>query len=162
MGLLSGFVVQWLLFCFLDIPIYYLSRHSRRCTFPDVACPTAPTSVGCARAPGLRAIDGAKRPGAKLSSDAVGNLLVSVQRGGTRATRPVCITAHLDHPGFVADRMTKRDRLRAYWRGGVPPQYFVGTKVRFWVDGKWVGGRGVRFFAGARGGAKAGCWAGLV
>jgi endoglucanase len=30
--------------------------------------------------------------------------------------------------------------LSAYWRGGVPKEYFVGSKVRFHVDGAWVRG----------------------
>lgn len=83
----------------------------------------------------------ARRKTVKLSRDSVGNVLVHVRQGGRRLARPVCITAHLDHPGFVADRMTGKGRLRAFWRGGVPPEYFVGTKVRFFVDGAWVRGR---------------------
>ena len=39
---------------------------------------------------------------------------------------------------IVADKMTGGNRLRAHWRGGVPKEYFVSSKVRFYVDGKWV------------------------
>ncbi len=82
----------------------------------------------------------AKRKNVTAKRDAVGNLLVRVNKGKRRVARPVCITAHLDHPGFVVDKMTGPRRLRAFWRGGVPTEYFVGAKVRFYVDGVWVKG----------------------
>lgn len=82
----------------------------------------------------------ARRPGVKLSRDAAGNLLAHL-RQGRRVARPVCITAHLDHPGFVAESMAASNRLRAYWRGGVPSEYFVGARVRFHVAGAWLRGR---------------------
>ncbi len=82
----------------------------------------------------------AKRKNVTLKADRVGNLLVRVRQGNRRVARPICITAHLDHPGFVSDRMIKPGTLRAFWRGGVLPEYFVGTGVRFWVEGKWVRG----------------------
>ena len=76
-----------------------------------------------------------------LTRDAAGNVLVHVRRGSRRVSRPVCITAHLDHPGFVAERMTGPHRLRAKWRGGVPKEYFVGAGVRFFAQGMCVKGR---------------------
>jgi len=81
-----------------------------------------------------------RRNSLTFSRDAVGNLLVHARNGRRRIPRPVCITAHLDHPGFVADRMTRPSRLRAFWRGGVPPEYFVHSRVRFFVDGDWIKG----------------------
>ncbi len=72
--------------------------------------------------------------------DAVGNLLVRVKQGRRTIVRPVCITAHLDHPGFVVEKMIGKTRARAFWRGGVPAEYFVGSKVRFYVAGRWVKG----------------------
>lgn len=72
--------------------------------------------------------------------DSAGNVLVHAKNGRRRVPRPVCITAHLDHPGFVSERMTGRTRLRAFWRGGVPPEYFVNSRVRFFVGGNWVKG----------------------
>ena len=80
----------------------------------------------------------ARRKSAKLVRDKVGNVLVHIKQGRRRIKRPVCLTAHLDHPGFVADRMTGKRRLRAFWRGGVPPEYFVGSRVRFWIGDRWV------------------------
>ena len=76
-----------------------------------------------------------------LSRDNSGNMLLRVRQGKRRIARPVCITAHLDHPGFVSDRMLTKRRVRAFWRGGVPPEYFIGSGVRFYVDGEWVRGR---------------------
>lgn len=81
-----------------------------------------------------------QRPGVSLSRDLAGNLLLTLgnaaKSGDGRAG--VCITAHMDHPGFVADRMGKDGLLRAWWRGGVPPERFPGAKVRFHVDGRWI------------------------
>ncbi len=82
-----------------------------------------------------------RRKHVTLTRDAAGNMLVRVKQGNRKIARPVCITAHLDHPGFVADKMAGKDRVRAFWRGGVPKEYFVGSRVRFWVDDKWMRGR---------------------
>ncbi len=97
-----------------------------------------------------------------MRADAVGNLLLHYKRGAARVARPVCLTAHLDHPGFVAEGMigsgpagrsvSRRERgvaakgshrfhLRAVWRGGVLPEFFVGSGVRFYSGGRWVRGR---------------------
>lgn len=75
-----------------------------------------------------------------LTRDEAGNVLVHFHRPGRAVARPVCITAHTDHPGFVSDAMSGRKRLRAMWRGWVPPELFVGTKVRFFVEDHWVRG----------------------
>jgi putative aminopeptidase FrvX len=80
-------------------------------------------------------------PGVKLTYDEFGNILVHVRRGNARVKRPPCITAHLDHPGFVAQGRTAKGLVKARWRGGVPNEYFDGAKVRFWVDDRWVRGR---------------------
>lgn len=81
-----------------------------------------------------------RRRKVRITSDSAGNLLARVRQGRRRVRRPVCITAHLDHPGFVADKMVSKRRVRAFWRGGVPREYFVGSGVRFHVDGSWVRG----------------------
>ncbi len=83
----------------------------------------------------------AERRNVTVKQDAVGNMLVRVRKGQRRVRRPVCITAHLDHPGFVAKRRISRRRVLAHWRGGVPPEYFVGSRVRFFVGGTWVRGQ---------------------
>ncbi|MFQ5462831.1 MAG: M20/M25/M40 family metallo-hydrolase [Phycisphaerae bacterium] len=76
-----------------------------------------------------------------VTRDSAGNLLVRVRRGTRRVKRPVCITAHLDHPGFVVDRTVGKSSVRAFWRGGVPEEYFVGSQVRFDLAGRWIKGR---------------------
>lgn len=82
----------------------------------------------------------AKRANLTLKPDEAGNMLIRVRKGNRRVARPVCITAHLDHPGFVADRMISKQRLRANWRGGVSKEYFVGSRVRFHVGDAKVRG----------------------
>ncbi|MCG3129528.1 MAG: hypothetical protein FLDDKLPJ_00261 [Phycisphaerae bacterium] len=77
----------------------------------------------------------------RWTRDDAGNVLIHFKRGGKKVRRPVCITAHLDHPGFVADRMIGPRRVRAFWRGWVPPELFVGAKMRFFQNDRWVRGK---------------------
>jgi len=46
----------------------------------------------------------------------------------------------MDHPGFEAGKMIGPHRLRAVWRGGVSPEYFRGTRVRFFDNDRWTRG----------------------
>ena len=81
-----------------------------------------------------------KRAGLKLTEDAAGNVLVHLRKDRRRVARPICLTAHLDHPGFSARKMVRGKQLRAVWRGGVMPEYFKGAKVKFWNEGEWTRG----------------------
>lgn len=67
-------------------------------------------------------------------------MLVRVRKGSRVIQRPPCITAHLDHPGFVAQKMSAKGYVVAAWRGGVSPEYFIRSKVRFRVGRTWVKG----------------------
>jgi putative aminopeptidase FrvX len=71
----------------------------------------------------------AKRVGLRLSADRFGNLLIE-KAGKTRSPRWV-FTAHMDHPGFVAEKMLDKRTLRAAFRGYVLAEYVRGSKVRF-------------------------------
>ncbi len=57
-----------------------------------------------------------------------------------RSAGPLVLCAHMDHPGFEARRMVSKGRVLADWLGWVHPDYFKGTKVRFFSDGRWVRG----------------------
>src|SRR5690606_32037812 len=94
----------------------------------------------------------ASRPETELTRDEFGNLRVRLRRGPA-AGRPLVLSAHMDHPGFEAQRMSGSGRLWALWRGGVPAEYFPGAKVRFWSEDRWVRGRieGVRMGRDPRG-----------
>jgi len=92
----------------------------------------------------------AARPKLKLSRDRWGNLLIDLPagRGGRGGRQPRTVfTAHMDHPGFVAD-LTPRARLQAPYgllharfHGWVLPRFFRGEKVRFFNgDGSEVTG----------------------
>lgn len=85
----------------------------------------------------------ATRPALRLRSDRFGNLLVQYEpTGRRRATkRPVLFAAHMDHPGFVATEMVGTKRLRASFRGWVKASYFAEQRVKFFSDGRWIGGR---------------------
>lgn len=86
-------------------------------------------------------------PSASIRADRWGNLLVHLRRKHIpnkilKSSRtPLVFTAHTDHPGFCALRMTGPRRLAAAFRGWVEPEYFLGTGVRFWTGDRWVGGK---------------------
>ena len=77
--------------------------------------------------------DWAKEHGLRVTKDATGNLLVE-RTGRGRGPRLVLV-AHADHPGFVAGEMTDRRTLTARFHGYVRPEFFVGSRVRFF-DGE--------------------------
>lgn len=78
--------------------------------------------------------------GVSLRKDRYGNLLARYHHQPPSVT-PLAFTAHMDHPGFVAQKMRDSRTLLAEFRGWVEPDYFVGTRVRFWSGGKWIQGR---------------------
>jgi endoglucanase len=80
----------------------------------------------------------AQRPKLKMSRDSWGNLLIDFP-SKTRAPRWV-YTAHMDHPGFVAERMIDSRTLAARFHGYVLAEYVKGTKVRFFDDSNEVTG----------------------
>jgi putative aminopeptidase FrvX len=67
------------------------------------------------------------RRNVELKADRFGNLLL--QRRGTKSTRPIFFTAHLDHPAFVVTEKLDSRRISTVFRGGVSDSYFVGTGV---------------------------------
>src|SRR5271170_1913895 len=70
-----------------------------------------------------------RRKNLALRSDRFGNLLIELK---SRSRMPRWVfTAHMDHPGFVAQRMLDRQRLKASFRGWVKAQFVRGTRVRF-------------------------------
>jgi endoglucanase len=83
----------------------------------------------------------AARPKLKRSRDRAGNLLIEL-RPKKKSNQPRWIfAAHMDHPGFVADRMLDARTLQAHFRGWVQIDYVKGTKVRFFEpDGHEIAG----------------------
>lgn len=79
-------------------------------------------------------------PGVTTQDDRYGNILARYCHA-PRDVSAVVFTAHMDHPGFCGLRMDGERTLLAAFRGWVEPEYFVGTKVRFWSGGRWVKGR---------------------
>lgn len=69
----------------------------------------------------------AGRAGVDLSRDPSGNL--SLARRGAKGP-VVYITAHLDHPAFVVERVLSPGALELSFRGGVMDDYFSGARVR--------------------------------
>jgi putative aminopeptidase FrvX len=105
-----------------------------------VDLPTAPFVEGHVAAFIRRFV--ARRPGLRLRSDQFGNLLVKYtprRKAKCRLIgRPILFAAHMDHPGFIAERMIDETRLYAAWRGGVQSRYFPGAKIKFYSAGRWI------------------------
>jgi putative aminopeptidase FrvX len=101
------------------------------------ATPTAPFAEGRVVAYVERFVAG--RKSLRLQRDQWGNLLIS-NRKAPNGPRTV-FAAHMDHPGFVADRMMDRKILEARFHGGVLAEYFPGTRVRFFSDDGEVTGK---------------------
>ena len=78
----------------------------------------------------------------RLSEDTWGNLLIECAGSHPKARRSrLVFAAHMDHPAFVAGRMLDPKTLNAAFRGGVRPEYFKGTPVRFFDPSGEVVGR---------------------
>lgn len=112
-----------------------------------LALPTAPF-VEQAVADHVRAFC-ARWPTIRVTADRWGNLLAHYRHKPPRTT-PLVFTAHMDHPGFCALRMTDRRTLLAAFRGWVEPEYFENAGVRFFDEGRWVRGRIARVTRVAR------------
>lgn len=84
-----------------------------------------------------------------LQRDRFGNLLISLP-GKSRGPRWV-FTAHMDHPGMVAEQMTDRRTLRARFHGGVLSTFVRGSRVRFFVGDDEVRGQVIDVTDGDRG-----------
>jgi putative aminopeptidase FrvX len=83
----------------------------------------------------------AARPRLRLSRDRYGNLLIELPGRSKRKPQPRWIfVAHMDHPGFVAQRMLDDRTLAAAFRGWVHIDYVRGAKVRFFDDRRVVPG----------------------
>jgi putative aminopeptidase FrvX len=78
------------------------------------------------------------RPKLRLSSDDFGNLLIELP-AKNKSPRWV-FTAHMDHPGCVAQRMIDAKTLRAAFRGGVYTDFVRGAKVRFFQADREIPG----------------------
>jgi endoglucanase len=75
----------------------------------------------------------AKPRGIAFSLDPCGNVVLRIQRG--RAAARWVFEAHMDHPGFVVQKVAGR-AVHAEFRGGVHLEYFPGAPVRFFgLDG---------------------------
>lgn len=118
--------------------VSYISAIQRKILTQLLSIPTAPFAEHQVIEHILRFCRRHKQ--ATVTRDRAGNILVRIRNGRRTIRRPVCITAHLDHPGFVSEKMIGKNRVRAFWRGGVPKEYFVGSQVQFDVGGRWVKG----------------------
>jgi putative aminopeptidase FrvX len=79
----------------------------------------------------------AQRPTWRSDRDQAGNITVrrvptSPTAAPASSSRPIYITAHLDHPAFVVERIIAPSTLQLSFRGGVMDEYFIDGKVVVW------------------------------
>jgi endoglucanase len=84
-----------------------------------------------------------------LQRDRFGNLLIALA-GKSRGPRWV-FTAHMDHPGMVAEAMIDRRTLRARFHGGVLSSFVRQSRVRFFAGDAEIRGRVIDVTDGDRG-----------
>ena len=73
----------------------------------------------------------ARHPAIRTRRDRAGNVYLHYRRGPARRT-PLVIEAHMDHPGFVAQRQRRNGQVEAVFRGGVRPSHFRNASAQFW------------------------------
>ncbi|HEY8665167.1 MAG TPA: hypothetical protein VIL86_00820 [Tepidisphaeraceae bacterium] len=78
------------------------------------------------------------RPRLRLSRDSFGNLLIELP--SRKKTPRWLFTAHMDHPGFVAEKMLDKNTLAARFHGWVLIDLVRGAKVRFFDAGREITG----------------------
>ncbi|MCH8852509.1 MAG: M20/M25/M40 family metallo-hydrolase [Planctomycetes bacterium] len=122
-------------------------RHQKILT-EMLSLPTAPFAEDHVR---RYVFDFCQRHEVHVREDKVGNILVHYKHPSSKVKRPLCLCAHMDHPGFRAVRMIDDQTLKAQWHGGVMPEYFPRAKVRFHSEGRWIHGRVVRTYLKTRG-----------
>ena len=68
----------------------------------------------------------AARPGLRKSTDKAGNVVITLAPTSKRPKpgKPLFITAHLDHPAFVVERIVAPGVLELSFRGGVMDAFF--------------------------------------
>ena len=72
----------------------------------------------------------AERPVLKLTEDRAGNLVIAPARKSKRpSSSPIYITAHLDHPAFVVERVIGPGTIELAFRGGVNDPYFENARI---------------------------------
>ncbi len=77
-----------------------------------------------------------RKRGIRISGDDMGNLSAVVSPGSGNS--PLVFCAHMDHPGFIIEKDSSRNRTTALFYGGVENNYFKGTGVSVFHDGKEV------------------------
>lgn len=89
-----------------------------------------PTASGCE----WRVADAIKawvngRVGLTLSEDSAGNLVVQIGSVSSTGESPLFITAHMDHPAFVVERIVAPGTLELSFRGGVMDVFFIDAPI---------------------------------
>ncbi|MDI6774475.1 MAG: M20/M25/M40 family metallo-hydrolase [Verrucomicrobiota bacterium] len=78
--------------------------------------------------------------GIAVRQDEMGNLLVTYG-GGFRGNPVLAFAAHMDHPGFIITKNSRRGVASALVYGAVEKEYFVGARVRVFTTAGEVTGR---------------------
>lgn len=70
-----------------------------------------------------------QRPDLLLERDVHGNTVIRSKEPWGKGDDPVFITAHLDHPAFVVERLIDTTHVELSFRGGVMEDYFPDARI---------------------------------
>ncbi len=91
--------------------------------------PTAPFREDAVRTH-IRAF--CRRIGMRVRQDGLGNLMADWRPRGPAPT--LILEAHMDHPGFIMEADSRRNRTTAVFYGRVEDEYFPGSPVRVFAE----------------------------
>lgn len=84
----------------------------------------------------------AQRPDLELTRDEAGNMVISSKEfPSVPGESPIFITAHLDHPAFVVERVVSSGMIELSFRGGVMDVFFDDAPIVIHTSGGPVSGR---------------------
>jgi endoglucanase len=70
-----------------------------------------------------------------LKKDSFGNLIATSGRPAKKASQiKLAFVAHMDHPGFIAEKNSRADKCTALFYGGWDPTEFKAAPIRFYSD----------------------------
>jgi putative aminopeptidase FrvX len=99
-------------------------------------CPTAPYRESAVQG---YILDFCRQRGISATVDAMGNILA---RYGRQNDHPLVFVAHTDHPGFIIEKDSVRNRTTAIFHGGVEKEYFrKNTAIRIFTANGSVKGK---------------------
>ncbi len=112
-----------------------MNRQLKKIVQDVLSLPTAPFHEGAVAAY-IRTF--AQKRNLSLKADRYGNLVVRYRKGNR--SKPIALSAHMDHPGFEVLTADGRE-ITARWLGACDPKHFPGGRVTLLSNGREITGK---------------------